>query len=566
MQILRTRFLPVAIAAGTLNALAGAQQIRFVDANLTSGANDGTSWANAHQGSDGLQVAIGATVPGDQVFVADGVYLPTTTGARGMSFRPQDDVTIYGGFLGGENSPDERPPFDSAPSILSGDLQGDDGSGMITDNSYHLLRLGGTSSTAIIDGFRIVAGNSDTSGSNRDRGGGVLAINNAQGVVRNCRFVGNRCIFGGGAGYVAGSAPTFINCRFEDNIGGAFGGAFDIAGSTTVLFDGCYFRGNSAARAGALEVFSTNGTRVLNSIFINNTATGTGANGGGGIWVGAGSNPEIRNCTIVGNTSPTAAGITVTASNPTIVNCIVWDNQDAAGNQSPANQVSQGANVTYSIVEGGMAGTGNSGGDPGFADLAAGDLRLTDASAAVDAGNNSALPTGFTVDFDGNDRFVDIATVPDTGNGTAPVIDMGAFELQNDAGIGMLDPGCVPLANSTGSPSILTATGSLLVADNNLNLSVNSLPNNQFGYFILSQSTGNASLASGTLCLGAPFIRFINDVLNSGAGGSVDFSPNFANLPQGQVFQTGQTWYFQLWHRDAGATSNLSNSLGFTWQ
>jgi hypothetical protein len=33
-----------------------------------------------------------------------------------------------------------------------------------------------------------------------------------------------------------------------------------------------------------------------------------------------------------------------------------------------------------------------------------------------------------TTDLDGESRFVDDPTVVDTGNGTAPIVDMGAYE------------------------------------------------------------------------------------------------------------------------------------------
>lgn len=563
MTTLRNRLFLSLAGLGALSASASAQSTIYADANLTTGANDGTSWADAFQGVNGLQTALTATVPGDEVFVADGLYLPSPAQARGGSFRLQDDVTIYGGFLGGEASPADRPAFDTAPSILSGDLLGDDTSGLFNDNSYHVVRSVGNSSTAILDGFRIVSGNGNGTGNNRDRGGGILVINNSQGVIRNCRFVDNQCTFGGGAGYVNG-APSFLNCQFENNDGGTFGGAFDIAGSGAILFDGCTFIGNEASRAGAVEIFSTNGARVLNSLFVGNRATGNA--GGGGLWIGANSNAQVRNCTIVGNISSQAGGITVSGASPTIANCILWNNENNGGAQNPANQVTQSANVTYSIVQGGMTGVGNTGGDPDFADAANGDYTLGLASAGIDAGNNDSMPAGFVTDLAGNARFVDEASVPDTGNGTAPIIDMGALERQSAGGIGMGDPACMPVANSTGVPSVLTATGSLSLAANDLNLAVGDLPASQFAYFVMSETTNTASVGNGVLCLGAPFFRFTGNVLNSGAAGAVAFSPDLQNLPQGQVFQTGETWYFQLWHRDVGGTSNLSNNLGFTWQ
>jgi len=46
----------------------------------------------------------------------------------------------------------------------------------------------------------------------------------------------------------------------------------------------------------------------------------------------------------------------------------------------------------------------------------------------VDAGDNTAVPAGITTDLAGQPRFVDDPKVPDTGRGTPPIVDMGAYE------------------------------------------------------------------------------------------------------------------------------------------
>jgi hypothetical protein len=57
------------------------------------------------------------------------------------------------------------------------------------------------------------------------------------------------------------------------------------------------------------------------------------------------------------------------------------------------------------------------------------DYRLSVFSPCIDAGINGSTPLD-AVDLDGNPRRVDTLTVPDTGKGTAPIIDMGAYEQQ----------------------------------------------------------------------------------------------------------------------------------------
>ena len=66
------------------------------------------------------------------------------------------------------------------------------------------------------------------------------------------------------------------------------------------------------------------------------------------------------------------------------------------------------------------------------------DLHLSSDSPCIDAGNNDAdTDTGTDgvqelpdTDLDGSPRFVDDPDTHDTGNGTPPVVDMGAYENQ----------------------------------------------------------------------------------------------------------------------------------------
>ena len=62
-------------------------------------------------------------------------------------------------------------------------------------------------------------------------------------------------------------------------------------------------------------------------------------------------------------------------------------------------------------------------------DAAGDDLRLSGRALCIDAGDNTVSQlSGITEDLDGNPRFVDALCVADTGNGTAPIVDMGAYE------------------------------------------------------------------------------------------------------------------------------------------
>lgn len=117
--------------------------------------------------------------------------------------------------------------------------------------------------------------------------------------------------------------------------------------------------------------------------------------------------------------------------------------------------------------------------------------------------------------------------------------------------------------------------GSLLAAENNLQLVATDLPMESFGIFITSRSQAVVPLfggGNGTLLLGSPVDRFVGpgQVLNSGALGSFRLAIDLNAMPLQSspvAVQPGETWYFQAWHRDVDpvATSNLTNAVGVTF-
>ncbi len=126
-------------------------------------------------------------------------------------------------------------------------------------------------------------------------------------------------------------------------------------------------------------------------------------------------------------------------------------------------------------------------------------------------------------------------------------------------------------ANSSGSGAILRAEGSPIVDYDCLMLSVEGMPPGQFGYFLMSMSQGFVPLfggSQGNLHLAFPIVRFSGDILLSDTNGRAMFSPSFSSLPQGTMFQPGETWNFQMWFRDSnpGPTSNTSNGLAITFE
>jgi len=159
-------------------------------------------------------------------------------------------------------------------------------------------------------------------------------------------------------------------------------------------------------------------------------------------------------------------------------------------------------------------------------------------------------------------------------NGRPDECDLAADPSLDWNGDGILDacssPNyCTANPNTTGQSAFMSATGSPLISDNNFTLSSNQMPPFEWGYFLMANSQGfvpNVGGSSGNLCLGGPVYRFnkfpTGQVLSSGAGGTFSFGVNLTDLPQGVVFQLGETWNFQAWFRDGSAsTSNFTDGI-----
>lgn len=132
---------------------------------------------------------------------------------------------------------------------------------------------------------------------------------------------------------------------------------------------------------------------------------------------------------------------------------------------------------------------------------------------------------------------------------------------------------CDPaVANSTGVPGVLAASGSTITDLNGFSLNASSLPLNSFGYYLTSLTPDNVPMAgggSGTLCLGGSLGRGVGGVIvNSGATGTTSVAADLTMQPQplGNVAVAPcETWHYQYWYRDIG-TSNLTNAVSVTFQ
>ena len=201
-----------------------------VDEAVVGGNEDGSSWENAITDLQTALTLAGSECISVEIWAANGVYEPADIGGdRSESFALQSNVAIYGGFAGndsaiysgGETKLKQRDIL-SNPTILSGDLNGDDvDTTGLEENSYRVVVGNGTTASAILDGVTISAGNAngpDNSGytDDYDRGAAIY-IYSGNPTIRNCMITGNSSE--AGAVYMRECDSAISNCDITDNTG-----------------------------------------------------------------------------------------------------------------------------------------------------------------------------------------------------------------------------------------------------------------------------------------------------------------------------------------------------------
>ncbi|HBI15482.1 MAG TPA: hypothetical protein DDY20_08220 [Desulfobulbaceae bacterium] len=307
-------------------------------------------------------------------------------------------------------------------------------------------------------------------------GGGMWA--NCYFEIREGRFVNNHAFYAGAMNFSTTDpsvSPIIDNCYFEGNLAGNSttyrgrisvlnfsnspvitnsvfigdstttwtGSAIHSYGGTTntLTVDRCIFANHYTNDWGAaIHIWDYDAT-ITNSLFVNNHA-GHGASGGkGGAIAIYDDDPVIpahqvtvTNCTFVGNRSDSvvAPGLGGAIHNRiqalTVTNSIFWNNDNV-----DIYRESGTATISYSDIEGGLAGTNftdggnNINANPMFVNIAGDpstwDLQLTGSSPCVDTGDNLVLSQLPAIDLNGNNRYWD-------GDQDGQyVVDMGPYEF-----------------------------------------------------------------------------------------------------------------------------------------
>lgn len=431
----------------------------YVNANAnTSGT--GCSWQSplTH-----LQVALATTSFPKirEIWVAKGIYKPTTGNARQASFQLREGVAIYGGFAGTETQRTERT-LNANVTVLSGDIGVPMDS---SDNSYHVV----TGATTILSDVTISGGNANEGETCPNACGGGIYNDQSSLTLHNVSVKNNAAIYGGGLFNGNGSHAMIDNSVFEQNAAMNGGGLFNALSRPTlshvfvkdntathkgggmmnsqhsharlnhVTFSGNkalwggglvndssdsivtygYFTDNQADYGGGMVNLNQSHPQLAHVVLAHNTATKVG-----GALFNQDSQLLLTQATVTENRSPTAGGIANDNSQIVVNNSILWKN--GLGALPIINNATSQSVVNYSLVQGGWQGEANKDADP----LLAADFQLTAHSPVIDAGDNNRVALACaeveclgTVDLNAHSRLVD-----NNGDGIAQV-DLGAYEF-----------------------------------------------------------------------------------------------------------------------------------------
>ena len=354
-----------------------------------------------------IQEGINAAVDGNLVLVEEGTYIENIN-FKGKAITVASRFLIDGDETHIENTiiDGSQPVYTDSASVVTF-RSGEDttsvicgftirgGSGTIIPHATLLVRMGGGvlvySSDASIKNNIIESNNIQHS--TDSYGGGICALseNGNNYIIENNTIRENSITtpsivyysLGGGIYTLTTGYVRILNNKILNNVitaPTAYGGGVVPAGANNndYFILNNFISGNilnaATGGSGGLDIYNHNPVIKNNLIILNSAPTG------GGLLIESAS-PVFSNNTISNNTATVSGGgINIIGANPSMMNCIIWGNTAPTG-----SQINGTAGVSYSDVEGGLAGTGNINEDPLFDGS---EFYLLSAnSPCIDAGN-----------------------------------------------------------------------------------------------------------------------------------------------------------------------------------
>lgn len=348
---------------------------------------DGVTWDSAFTS---IGAALTASASGDCIWVKTGVYNENLE-------LPDHEISIRGGFIGTEKSPDERD-LGVHPTIV-GDTTYDG-----RTIRHFRSDLNRESWQVLIEDLILKAGQA-----------GCFEF--LEGITRKLHIIIRRC-----------------QCDY--NAEGKSGNSLNVIGVDTLFIDSCNFSQWGFSELGTFDeqnviYLGCYDATIQNSVFTQaSIGKASGVSSAGTVLHIPWSTAEtfFRRVTLInvtvyrsdlGSDIRAVRGISYPFSVPPIVKC---ENTILVGGRSGITE-----ELTYCNVFDASAteGVGNISVDPLFVNPAEGDFRLQSNSPCIDSGTVVAQAE----DIEGNPRPVDI---PGVGHSGPAAFDMGAYELQKN--------------------------------------------------------------------------------------------------------------------------------------
>lgn len=235
-----------------------------------------------------------ASSPGDQIWVAQGVYKSLTDSAlqygnpdpRMRVFVLKEGVKIFGGFPG---QPGQEGSFTLRDpsiflSVLLADINGDDPDPWpghpnyqvwdppLNDNAYAIvINQGMLTDNTVLDGFWLRGANSyNVPGGLRS--GAINLKSFASPKILRCVFYNNFNMYYGSAITTYASSPKVENCVFKDKVGS--GAAISATANSLLQVDACAINNNFGGDVGgAIGLYYGAKMKLTNSFFYHNHST-----------------------------------------------------------------------------------------------------------------------------------------------------------------------------------------------------------------------------------------------------------------------------------------------------
>ena len=273
--------------------------VHYVDVNSTNATPPYTNWSTA---AVSIQDAVDATVAGDQVLVADGVYETGAVTGSGSGSTSNRVAILRPITLQSVNGP--------GSTIIEGyQVPG------IT-NGAAAIRCIRLCPRAVLSGFTLTKGATQAGNADFDSGGGVYVSAGSGAIVTNCVLRANSARFKGGGFYEPGNGTLLIDCTLVGNSAPRGGSA----GSLVSMGGGAY--GGILQRSTVCSNSATMGGGAANSWLQSCSIFGNSAAEGGGACGVINGTCLLNACTVVANQADHAGG----TSGASLYDCIVYFN------------------------------------------------------------------------------------------------------------------------------------------------------------------------------------------------------------------------------------------------